>query len=75
MNLAEQIGRWMSLRAHQRESLARLHAIGEAVDFKRRRRLQLLNLHGAFNQFTQDRAVTDRFVLAVTPYAQSSSFG
>jgi type III restriction enzyme len=35
MNLAEQIGRWMSLRAPQRESLARLHAIAEAVDFKR----------------------------------------
>ncbi len=37
MNLAEQIGRWMSLRAPQRGSLARLHAIAEAVDFKRRR--------------------------------------
>lgn len=35
MNLAEQIGRWMSLRAPQRESLARLHGIAEAVDFKR----------------------------------------
>ncbi len=34
MSLAEQIGRWMSLRAPQRESLARLHAIVEAVDFK-----------------------------------------
>jgi hypothetical protein len=35
VNLAEQIGRWMSLRAPRRESLARLHAIAEAVDLKR----------------------------------------
>jgi len=35
VSLAEQIGRWMSLRAPQRESLARLHAIAEGVDFKR----------------------------------------
>lgn len=35
MNLAAQIGRWVSLRAPQRESLGRLHALAEAVDFKR----------------------------------------
>ena len=34
MSLPEQVGRWMSLRAPQRESLARLHAIAEAVEFK-----------------------------------------
>ncbi|MBZ5669029.1 MAG: DEAD/DEAH box helicase family protein [Acidobacteriia bacterium] len=35
MSLADQIGRWMSLRAPQHESLKRLHATAEAVDFKK----------------------------------------
>ncbi len=34
LSLAEQIGRWMSLREPQRESLSRLHAIAESVEFK-----------------------------------------
>jgi hypothetical protein len=75
VNLVEQIGRWMSLRAPQRESLARLHAIAEAVDFKRRRRPASLAVHCVFNQLTKYRAMTGGLVLAVTPYAQRSSFG
>lgn len=35
MSLADQIGRWMSLRAPQLESLKRLHAIAEGVDFRK----------------------------------------
>ena len=35
MSLPDQIGRWMSLRAPQFESLNRLHAITETVDFKK----------------------------------------
>lgn len=34
MGLTDQISRWMSLRAPQRESVARLHAIVESVEFK-----------------------------------------
>jgi type III restriction enzyme len=34
MSLAEQLSRWMSLRFPQRESVARLHAIVESVEFK-----------------------------------------
>jgi type III restriction enzyme len=34
MSLPDQVGRWMSLRAPQHESLKRLHSIVEAVDFK-----------------------------------------
>jgi len=34
MSLAEQISRWMSLRAPQRESVARLNAIVESIEFK-----------------------------------------
>src|ERR1700730_9335991 len=34
MGLADQISRWMSLRAPQRESVARLNAIVESVEFK-----------------------------------------
>lgn len=35
MSLADQIGRWMSLRAPQYESLKRLHAITEELDFRK----------------------------------------
>jgi len=35
MSLPDQIGRWMSLRAPQRESLSRLHAIAENTDFSK----------------------------------------
>src|SRR3972149_752126 len=35
MSLADQIGRWMSLRAPQYESLKRLHSITEKVDFRK----------------------------------------
>lgn len=35
MSLHDQIGRWMSLRAPQYESLKRLHSIVEVVDFKK----------------------------------------
>lgn len=34
MSFPEQVSRWMSLREPQRESLARLHTIVEAVDFR-----------------------------------------